>query len=190
MAEKLVLRAMRKMFMGVVDGSTTTYHRMKGFTTLSESKNPIEYSRKYVDESFETTDVTGMSSSYDFTFDMLTPNAVLDDIAGIIDGEKLGTAAVREFVSVDFYKPSGDGYEAVKRSFSIIGSTVGDGTDALTYSGTMRVQTSMVKGVAVITTPANGNSETVETITFSEGAGAMVTAETPTAKASNYSEDY
>lgn len=163
----LVLRADRKMFMGVVTRDATVYTRMKGFTSLSESKNPTEYSRKYVDEHFETTDVTGMSSSYDFTYDMMTPNAVLDDIARIIDDELLGTDAVREFICVDFHKPvDGGGFEAVKRSYSIIGSTVGDGTDALTYSGTLRVQDTMVKGTASIATPSGGDSNTVETITF------------------------
>jgi hypothetical protein len=172
-AEKLVLRANRKMFMGVVGtGSTVTYTRMRGFTTLSESKNPVEYSRKYIDETFETTDVTGMSPSYDFTFDRMTPNAVLDDIADIIDNETLGSDAVREFVCVDFFKPgtTSGTYEAVKRSFSIIGNTVGDGTDALTYSGTLRVQETMVKGTATIATPASGTPETVETIEFTEAA--------------------
>lgn len=166
----LVLRADRKMFYGVpsAGGDTVTYTRMKGFTTLSESKNPIEYSRKYVDERFETTDVTGISSSYDFTFDMLTPNAVLDDISGIIDGEKLGSDAVRDFVSVDFHKPDedGTGYYAVRRKYSIIGDTVGDGTDALTYSGTFRVQTEIEEGIATIATPTSGNPDNVETITF------------------------
>lgn len=166
--EKLVLRANRKMFMGVGTGGNVTFTRMRGFTSLSESKNPVEYSRKYVDETFETTDVTGMSPSYDFTFDRMTPNAVLDDIASIIDDETLGTDAVREFVCVDFFKPgtTSGTYEATKRSFSIIGSTVGDGTDALTYSGTLRVQETMVKGTATIATPTDGTPETVETITF------------------------
>ena len=168
----LVLRADRKMFYGVraeSDGAIT-YTRMKGFTSLSESKNPVEYSRKYIDEAFETTDVTGMSSSYDFTFDKLTPNAVLDDMADIIDNEKLGTDAVRSFVSVDFSRPvTGGGYEAVERKFSIIGSTIGDGTDALTYSGTLRVQTTRIKGTATIATPESGTKDTVETITFTAG---------------------
>lgn len=168
-AAKLILRSCRKMFMGV--GNTPEeYSRLVGFTSLSENKNPVEYSRKYVDETFETVDVTGMSSSFDFTFDMMTPNEVLDDIASIIDEEKLGTDAVREFVSVDFHKSVGDNaFEAVKRTYSIIGSTVGDGTDALTYSGTLRVQDTMVKGVATIKTPENGNADTVQTITFVEG---------------------
>ena len=116
-----------------------------------------------------------MSSSYDFTFDMMTPNAVLDDIAAIIDGEKLGEDAVREFVCVDFHRPAeeGAGYHAVKRTYSIIGDTVGDGTDALTYSGTLRVQSTITEGVATIATPASGGtSENVETITFSDGSEA------------------
>ena len=163
---KLVMRAERKMFMGVLTSGTETIHRMHGFSSMSESKNPVEYTRKYVDEVFETTDVTGMSPSYDFTFDMMTPNAVLDDLAGIIDGELLGTDAVRTFYCVDFHKPSGDGYECVKRDFSVIGSSVGDGTDALTYSGTLRVKSAGTKGVATIKTPSNGDSDTVETIDF------------------------
>ena len=167
--EKLILRSSRKMFMGVGSSKSTDFQRLRGFTALSESKNPVEYARKYVDETFETVDVTGMSPSFDFTYDAMTPNAVLDDISSIIDGEKLGTDAVREFVSVDFHKPMGNGYEATKRSFSIIGSTVGDGTDALTYSGTLKVQDSPIKGIAVIKAPEDGNSENVETVTFTPG---------------------
>lgn len=165
--EKLVMRADRKMFMGIGSNSETIY-RMRGFSSLSENKNPVEYTRKYIDELFETTDVTGMSPSYDFTFDMMTPNAVLDDLASIIDNEMLGTDAVRTFYCVDFHRPSGDGFHCVKRDFSVIGSSVGDGTDALTYSGTLRVKTSAVEGVATIKSPENGDKETVETILFTE----------------------
>ena len=170
----LVLRADRKMFYGVKSSeSEVTYTRMKGFTSLTESKNPIEYTRHYVDEPFETTDVTGMSSSYDFNFDMLSPNAVLTDMAKIIDGEELGTDAVRSFVSVDFNKPvsgSDGAYEAVKRDYAIIGDSIGDGTDALTYSGTLRVQSTRIEGKATIATPVGGDKDTVETITFVENS--------------------
>ena len=149
----LVLRADRKMFYGV-KGSTSevTYTRMKGFTSLTESKNPIEYTRHY-----------------DFNFDMLDPNAVLTDMAKIIDGEELGTDAVRSFVSVDFNKPisgSQGAFEAVKRDYAIIGDSIGDGTDALTYSGTLRVQSTRIEGKATIATPTGGDKDTVETITF------------------------
>lgn len=170
-AEKLIMRADRKMFMGVKGtGPTETIHRMRGFTTLSESKNPTEYTRKYVDELFETTDVTGINASYDFTFDLISPNEVLTDIADIIDGEKIGDDAVRTFYCVDFHKPvPGGGFECVKREFSIVGGTIGDGTDALTYSGTLKVTSAMTKGTATISIPeTGGTSESVQQITFTE----------------------
>lgn len=173
--EKLTMRADRKMFYGVKGTSdTTTYTRMKGFTSMTESKNPIEYSRHYVDEKFERTDVVGMSSSYDFQFDLLSPNNVLTDIADIIDNEKLGTDAIRSFVSVDFNKPvsgSEGAYEAVERQYSIIGDSIGDGTDALVYSGNLKVQTDRVKGKATIATPTGGDGDTVQTITFTPDSG-------------------
>lgn len=170
--EKLVMRADRKMFMGVAQSGSggEKIYRMKGFSSLSESKNPTEYSRKYVDELFETTDVTGMSASYDFTFDLIYPNEVLKDLAEIIDGEKIGDDAVRTFYRVDFHKPaSGGGYECVKREFTVVGDSVGDGTDALTYSGTLKVKSTAVLGTATISDPAEGGtSENVQQITFTE----------------------
>lgn len=170
--ENLVLRSDRKLFMGVKNASNVVYTRMKGFTDLSESKNAIEYSRKYVDEPMERTDVTGYSSSYGFTFDLMTPNAVLTDIAKLIDDEELGTDAVREFICVDFHKPvTGGGYEAIKRTFSVIGDSV-NGDNALQYSGTLKVTGEAVKGVAKIATPESGNPDNVETITFEENTDA------------------
>lgn len=170
--EKLIMRADRKMFMGVKStsgsSSTETIYRMKGFSSLSENKNPSEYTRKYVDELHDTTDVTGMSSSYDFTFDLISPNEVLTDLAEIIDSEKIGDDTVRTFYCVDFHKPvSAGGFECTKRDFSVVGSTVGDGTDALTYSGTLKVKSSAVKGIATISQPATGgDKENVQQITF------------------------
>lgn len=164
----LVLRSDRKMFMGVKEGSSTVYTRCEYFTDLSESKNSIEYSRKYVDQRMETTDVTGYSSSYGFTFDLSIPNPVLTDIAGLIDDEVVGTDATREFICVDFHKPVVDGgYEATKKVFSIIGDSIG-GDEALQYSGTFKANGISVKGVAKIATPEGGNSDTVKTITFEE----------------------
>ena len=166
---KIVLRPKRRMFMGVKlsDSESVTYTRLKGFTTLTENKNPTEYTRKYVDEYFEETDIVGVSTSFDFTFDMIDDDEALSDIAAIIDGEMLGEDAVRSFVSVDFNKPaSGGGYEAVERKMSIVGSTIGDGSEALTYSGAFRVKTEKIIGTATIATPEGATDETVKTITF------------------------
>jgi hypothetical protein len=56
----MVQRADKVAYLGIKGtGDTFTYHRMKGFTEMSVSKNPKEYNRQYVDEAFEETDVTG-----------------------------------------------------------------------------------------------------------------------------------
>ena len=48
----LMKRSDKVAFYGIkaAEGDTYTYHRMQGFTDISTSKNPIEYSRQYVDE--------------------------------------------------------------------------------------------------------------------------------------------
>ena len=150
MARTLVKRSDKVSFLGCVDNGTETFNRMRGFTSLSGSKNPAEYSRQYVDEEFETTDVTGYSPSLDFAFDEYTEDEVHNELVTILDGEKTGTEARRNIVTVDFSKPVTGGYEAVKREFAIIGDSEGDSTDAYTYSGTFRSTGSRIEGTATV----------------------------------------
>lgn len=151
MARKLVKRSDKVSFLGTFgSGNTETFNRMRGFTTLSQSKNPSEYSRQYVDEEFETTDVTGYSPSIDFGFDEYTDDAVHEELVDILDNEKTGTDARRNIVTVDFSQPVGGGYKAVKREYAIIGDTEGDSMDAYTYSGTFRSTGTRIEGVATL----------------------------------------
>ena len=46
---KLVKRSDKVSFLGCLADGSETFNRMRGFTTLSGSKNPTEYSRRYVD---------------------------------------------------------------------------------------------------------------------------------------------
>lgn len=176
MSRNLVKRSDKKAFWGIPaaeSNGTPTFTRMKGFTELSGSKNPTEYSRQYVDETFESTDVTGYSPSWGFTFDEFTGDLVLEDIVSILDGEIVGTAAQRDIVFVNFTKPvTGGGYEAVKRTFAIIGDSEGDSTDAYTYSGNLRVVGEAECGVATISTPEGGTPKEVQTIAFAKSAAA------------------
>lgn len=155
---KLVNRSDKVAFWKVGD----TYHRMKGFTEFSGSKNPIEYSRKYVDEQFEQTDVTGYSPSWSFAFDDYTNDPVLTDIKDLFDNEKIGTDAVREIVFVDFSTLNGTTCDATKRSFSVIADSEGDGDNAYTYGGTLKVKSSMEKGTATITGEFASTEEVME----------------------------
>lgn len=163
----LLKRSDKKAFYGIpgTDGNVV-YNRMKYFTDLSISKNPGEYSRQYVDEAEERTDVVRYSPSISYSFDDCSGDLVLEDIVKITNNELLGTDAQREIIQVDFSRPVNEGYEAVKRTFAVIADSEGDSTDAYTYSGTFKVVSQKILGIAKIATPQNGDSDTVETITF------------------------
>lgn len=148
----LIKRSDKVSFFGNMSTGTETFNRMRGFTSLSGSKNPIEYSRQYVDEEMETTDVVGYSPSVEFGFDQYQGDPVHDEMVEILDGEKTGTESRRNIVVVDFSKPTAnDGeYEATKREYAIIGDADGDGTDAYTYSGTFRTTGKRIVGTATL----------------------------------------
>lgn len=152
MARTLVKRSDKVSFFGNVSGGTETFNRMRGFTTMSGSKNPSEYSRQYVDEEFETTDVTGYSPSIEFGFDQYTEDPVHEEMVEILDGEKTGTDARRNIVTVDFSQPgeTSGTYKATKREYAIIGDADGDSMDAYTYSGTFRATGKRIEGTASV----------------------------------------
>lgn len=121
------------------------FHRMKGFTSLSTSKNAKEYSRQYVDEAFEQTDVVGYTPSIAFSFDQSKDNAVHNDIVNIYNSEKVGADAVRSIIIVDL---SGEAPTAICREFAVVAESEGDSTDAYTYSGTFKAKGDTVSGTA------------------------------------------
>lgn len=148
---KLVKRSDKVSFLGCIADGEEVFNRMRGFTTLSGAKNPTEYSRRYVDEEFETTDVTGYSPSLDFGFDQYSGDPVHDEMVEILDNEALGTEARRNIVTVDFSQEAGEGsYKAVKREYAIIGDAEGDSMDAYTYSGTFRSTGKRKVGTATV----------------------------------------
>ena len=161
----LVGRSDKVAFYGVTVDSTTTYHRMSGFTEMSVSKNAKEYSRQYVDEAFEQTDVTGYSPSISYAFDQYSDNAVHTDLAAVADNEKVGSAAVREIIIVDMTAAgtAAGSQKAQKRSFAVVPDAEGGSADAYTYSGTFRAKSTVVMGTA---TSADG----WETVTFTANA--------------------
>ncbi len=154
----IVKRSSKVAFYGVPDGESVVYRRMSGFTELATSKNPIEYSRQYVDEEMEVTDVVGYSPSIAYSFDLFSDNAVHSDIAEISDNEYVGSEAVRSIVVVDIF--SGD-KSAVMREFSVIPDSEGDSMDAYTYSGNFKVKSDKIFGNAA-------SDDDWQTCTFTE----------------------
>lgn len=165
MSEILVARSKKLLYYGVAgaEAGKVTYHRMKGFTDQSTSKNPKEYTRQYVDELFEQTDVVGYSPSTSYGFDQYAGNPVHDDIVKVTNDELIGNDAIRPLILVDLSGVA-DGTKtapAVKRDFSVIPDSEGGSLDAYTYTGNFKS-----KGAKVI-----GTATTVDdwmTITFEE----------------------
>lgn len=145
------------------EGDAVTYKRMQGFTEISISKNPKEYSRQYVDEDAERTDITGYAPEMSYNFDEVTGNEVHSDLIKIEDDELIGSGAVRDIVMVYLNREAKTpgSFEARKRSFTVVPDSSGDSTDAMTHSGTFRANGGIIKGTAT-------TSDKWITLTFTE----------------------
>lgn len=148
--EELVKRNGKVAYMDISTTSVANFQRMRKFTEISKSKNATEYSRTYVDEDGEVTDVTGYSEEISYAFDLYKGNLVHQKLVDITDNEKTGNDALVKILTVDFSKPVGSGYEARLRTYSVVPDTEGDSTDAYTYSGAFRKNSGFTIGIAVI----------------------------------------
>lgn len=155
------------------------YYLLEGFTELSETANIQEYTRKYVNESSERTNATGMNKQSSFNLDFYDGDIVHADIKNMYDKEELGSDTEREFLSVETYKEikftdnvtrtEKTGKRASMRKYNIIISDR-SGDQALTYSGTFNSVGKVVEGVA--TSDDNWQTVTftpIENITISNG---------------------
>lgn len=157
--EKLVKRSGKVAFMDIGTSGTTSFERMRKFTEISKSKNPTEYSRNYVDEDGEVTDITGYSEEISYAFDLYQGNKVHEKIVNITDNELTGDEALVTILMVDFSKSISEGvYEARQRVYAVVPDTEGDSTDAYTYSGTFKKNSSFVVGTATVS--AGGKTAT------------------------------
>lgn len=146
---KMVQRHQRLAFMNTGTAETPAFTRMTKFTSMTNNKNPKEYSRQYVDRISEDTDVVGYAPSIDYSFDRHTNTPVHDKIAKIHDGELIGADTLVEILVVDLFTATEDGTcEARKRTCAVIPSADGDGTDALVYAGSFKSKSEVVVGTA------------------------------------------
>ena len=153
--EELVLRYQFASYMNTGTGTTEDYNLIgEGFTTFPESKNPQEYSRKYVSDKSERSDVIGYAPSISYSCDVITGNPVIEDIIEITDKELLGTDTHRDIVSVNLWEETETAgtYKAYKRTYAIIPDGKGDGTDAMIYTGTMKAVSDITEGTFVLST--------------------------------------
>lgn len=149
----LVNRDDKVAFMEVGESENKKLKRMTNFTSFSQSKNPTEYSRRYVDKHTDDVDVTGYSPSISYAFDQDSENEVHKSIIKVHEEELIGDSTTHIIVVVNLSAPgtSAGIFEATQRTYSIIPDADGDSTDAYTYSGTLRAKGDIVKGTATST---------------------------------------
>ena len=148
--EKLVKRNQKVAYMNVSTTEIPNFQRMRKFTEISTSKNAVEYSRTYVDEDGETTDITGYGEEKSYAFDQYTNNPVHQKIVDITENEKTDDDALVKVLVVDKTQPVGTGFKARLRTYAVVPDTDGDATEAYTYSGTLKRNSKYTVGVATL----------------------------------------
>lgn len=163
--KKLVLRHEVLTFMKpkklTEDTFEDKYYRLYGFTELSETANPQEYTRKYIDEARERTDIVGMTKTSSFNLDYHEGDLVHADIKNMYDKELTGTNTEREFIAVELFKDvkytekavlgareTKTGKRAILRKYTVIISDSG-GEEAVTFAGSFNVSGDRIEGIAI-----------------------------------------
>lgn len=150
-------------FMGLTLDATI-FHRMKGFTDAGKSMNPSTYDRRYVDEKTERSDVVAYATEIAYGYDRMYGNAVHDVISKVHDDEIVGFNI--PIVTVNFNEPVEGGYKAKMRVWSVQPDSDGDSTDAYTYSGAFKANSSIITGIAKIETGNANDTTTITAVTF------------------------
>lgn len=145
--KKLVQRNQWASYMNTGTGDQEDYNLMgDGFTQLSESKNPKEYSRQYVNMATEATDVVGYAPSIAYSCDVYSGDPCIKKILEITDGEYVGTDAQVSIVNVNRWDGEETARAATRRKYAVIPDSKGDGTDALVISGNFKAVGDIEKG--------------------------------------------
>ena len=157
----MIKRSEKLAFMQVESGGEKVFKRLTGFTEFAISKNPREYSRKYLDEDMERSEVMGYSTSISYKFDTDPESEVHQLLYGIADRELIGDAAEVTVVVADLSTLSEGVCVASKRKYSVIPSSEGDDADTYTVSGTLRAAGKNIFGTCE-------SADDWQTVTFTE----------------------
>ncbi len=141
-------RSEKLAFLAVTNGEETTYHRLKNFTEFSVSKNPVNYSRQYIDEDFKRNDVVSYAPSVSYSFDYDNENASHQIIVNITDNELVGDGALVNIVFVDTANNAGGECTASLRQWSVVPDKEGSDSTAYDYSGTFYANGKRIVGTA------------------------------------------
>lgn len=118
-----------------------------GFTDFTENKNPKEYSRQYIHEASERTDLVGFAPSVTYAFDVFDADEVQAALMEMMLSEAVGDAAAVTVVTAFLHRTCGEGrVEAVRRMYTVCPAKMGSGTEALICSGTLKSRGDAYRG--------------------------------------------
>lgn len=143
---KISKRSDKVAFFGLSE-TGSEFLRMRGFTEFSVSKNPVEYSRRYIDEQTERNDVVAYSPSISYSFDKFSDDNVHKELIDIADMERVGADAVRYIIIVDMTGINAE-KSAIMRAWTVVPDGEGNDNDAYTYSGTLKANGEVIMGTA------------------------------------------
>jgi hypothetical protein len=144
-ANELIMRYQFESYMKCQDSAFNLIG--EGFTAFPLAMNPKEYTRKYINDKTERSDVIGYATSVGYSCDCIKGDPCVQEIVDITNNEVVGNDTHREIVNVDCWDEVSSGeFRATKRTYAIIPGNKGDGTDALIYTGTMKACSDLVKG--------------------------------------------
>lgn len=161
----------------------------EGMTELTVSKNPKEYSRKYVHDRNERTDTIGFAPAISYSADIYDDDPVAREIVAVTDRELIGDAAHRRIVSVNRWQPVGaNTYVAYLNIYSLIPDGMGEGTDALVYTGNFKSSGESIAGTFnVVTNTFNATAASVISFACTAGTAGktVIGARTPALTSGN-----
>ena len=103
-------------------GSGATIELGGVITSLTESSNPIESEKHYIQQKSATTNVTGYSNEFPITMDMVAGDEVFEDMYGIFYNRLTGSDIKRDHYIVNLWEPvtgSENTYQARKITQSV-----------------------------------------------------------------------
>ena len=105
MDNKIVMRCEYASFMDCILLSPHAFKLIgEGFTSFPESKNPKEYTRKYINYKTEISDVIGYAPSVEYAVDCISGDPCVEEIVHIHEHELLGSDTHRDVVNVNLWK--------------------------------------------------------------------------------------
>ncbi len=151
--KRLVCREERQHYLNVGTTAEPVWALLgEGFTEFTEALHPVCCQRRYIHEPVKRTDVTGYAPVVDYAFEVYTDSPAIEKLRQIADRELTGCDAWVELCTVDLFDETAVSgvCRATVRTYSVIPDTCGEGTDALTYTGTLRAVSAPVQGTFVV----------------------------------------